>query len=100
MTAAGETKMTTPKTQDAEASKSGSSDSSTEYVQYSGGASRREITVADWSKAGVTDMKADSNWTFANDFKLPKKDFSEKALDYLLGEQRSNGSKAFRIVTA
>jgi hypothetical protein len=85
--------MASPKT-DAEETKT-----SAEYVKYTGGASRREITVADWRKAGVMDMKSDTNWTFGNSFRVLKKDFSADALEYLLRERRSNGTRSFSLVT-
>jgi hypothetical protein len=72
--------------------------SDAEYVEYFGPASRREITVGQWSEIGVK-MPTDSNWTFGNGYKLPKKDFPPEAIKYLLDETRATGSKSFRIVT-
>jgi len=97
MATVGEPMASAPKTGDTEQAKS--PEGKTEYISYTGGASRREITVADWKKAGVTGMKEDINFTFMNGFKLPKSDFSESALKYLLGERRTNGSRSFKSVT-
>lgn len=66
-----------------------------EYIRYVGSASRREITQEDWAAIGVKATK-DTNWTFANDFKLPKKDFPPEALKYLLN---TPGETNFRVVT-
>lgn len=69
--------------------------SSQEYIKYTGDASRREITKEDWAAIGVKASK-DTNWTFANGFKLPKKDFPPEALKYLLN---TPGETNFRVVT-
>lgn len=70
----------------------------TEYIEYVGPASQREIKKEHWEQIGVNDMD-DCYWTFGNGFKLPKEIFSEGALNYLLNEIRKNKSHSFRIVT-
>ncbi len=90
-----ETNQAPVKTSDSEEKVSVAEKTSVEqYVQYVGPASRREITVEDWAGIGVK-MPKDSNWTFGNGFKLPKKDFPPAALEYLLQETRSTGGKSF-----
>jgi hypothetical protein len=69
-----------------------------EYVEYSGPASRREITVDQWSAIGIK-VDKDSNWMFGNGFRLPVADFPPEAVKYLLGERRSDNRSSFRLVT-
>lgn len=63
------------------------------YVQYTGGASTRQILRREWEQAGVGQQE-DSKWTVQNRHLLPIEDFSESALDRLLSED------GFRIVSA
>lgn len=54
-----------------------------EFVEYTGQASRREISKEDWLKAGVRDQEA-VTWSFQNDFRVPKENFSQEAIRHLL----------------
>lgn len=58
-------------------------------VRYVGVASRRILTEEDWKNVGAPGQKG-VEWNFQNKFRLPKSDFSDKALAYL---KKDNGFK-------
>jgi hypothetical protein len=54
-------------------------------VRYVGEFPRREISVSDWEKAGITDMPA-VTWDRSRDMKIPASVFNERALQVLRQE--------------
>lgn len=71
-----ETENPTPKT--------GKNDDPT-HIQYTGKASRRIVTAAQWAAAGIV-VQEDSEWSFQNDFSVPITEFSSAQLDLLRNE--------------
>jgi hypothetical protein len=86
------------KTSDSEETTSVAEKTPVKYVMYDGPASRREITVDQWSAKGIK-VDKDSNWMFGNSFKLPVADFPPEAVEYLLNERRADNRTSFRLVT-
>jgi cell fate (sporulation/competence/biofilm development) regulator YlbF (YheA/YmcA/DUF963 family) len=52
-------------------------------VQYTGSADIREITQAQWAKAGVDDQDKVVRWSAENDFTVAHSDLSKKAIALL-----------------
>lgn len=59
-------------------------------VIYAGPASTRSITSDHWSRAGVQDVSG-TVWNIANEFRVPKSQFTEKQLEILAKD------KSFKI---
>ena len=60
------------------------------HIRYTGKGSRRVVSINDWSASGVN-AKADSEWSFYNDYQLPIGDFTKKQLDLLRAENQFVG---------
>lgn len=52
-------------------------------VQYTGSSDVREITQAQWAKAGADDQEKKVVWSAENDFTVSHSDLSKKALALL-----------------
>lgn len=64
-----------------------------EYIKYTGYATLRIITPSAWKQVGVHDMGR-KEWNHLNKYKVPKSEFSQHAIRYLLEQDGS-----FELVT-
>lgn len=63
------------------------SKSAGKFVKYTGTATRRVITSEHWAGVNAPDMPT-TEWTFANEYKIPASEFSTAALEYLRRDGR------------